>query len=418
MTDCRGYMPKNIKFKYGSQSLSLDIPQSAISLGIQEPENKIDPSHFIAKLTDQLPKNSSKLKSIAIVVADKTRLCDYKTFLPMVVQTLINIGVNEDGITFFIAYGTHKRQSDRECLASYGDLYLTYRFVHHDCDDTSLFKSFGKTKQGTPIHIRKDIIESNLIITFGALSHHYFAGYGGGRKLLFPGLGYKPDIYSNHKLFLDCPNKRLSTGCKPGNLNHNILAQDLMQIDDTLPQHRIAIHGILNSSGHVSQLVIGKTYDDFLGACNILDSCYKVNNEKQYSIVVASCGGYPKDINFIQSHKAVNNAAMFVKDDGTLIVLAECIDGIGSDTFLEYFDMPNFNSAFDMLEKDYKGNGGTALSMIAKTNRIKIFLKTQLDDKICKKLGMTKLNIQLINQLIAENSADMACIENASMLIR
>ncbi len=426
MTGCRGYMPKKIKLKYGRESLGLKLPESTFFMGIQEPEDNIDLPDVISELACQLPENSDKLNSIAIVVADKTRLCDYKIFLPIVIKTLVDTGVKKESITFYIAYGTHKRQSDSECLAAYGELYRTHRFVHHECNDMSLFKSFGKTKLGTPIRIRKDIFESDLIITFGALSHHYFAGYGGGRKLLFPGLGFKPDIYANHKLFLDRPNKRLNTGCKPGNFNHNFLAQDLMQIDDTFTQQRIAIHGILNSEGHVCQLVIGKTYDDFLGACSILDSCYKVNNKKQYSIVIASCGGYPKDINFIQSHKAINNAAMFVKAGGTLIILAECIDGIGSDNFLEYFDTStgssagstNFKSAFDILEKNYKGNGGTALSMMTKTSRIKIFLKTHLDDKICIKLGMTKLNNKLINQMIAENSTDLACIENASLLIQ
>ena len=42
-----------------------------------------------------------------------------------------------------------------------------------------------------------------------------------------------------------------------------------------------------------------------------------------FDIVVASCGGYPKDINFIQSHKAVHNAAMFVRDGGLLLLYAE-----------------------------------------------------------------------------------------------
>jgi hypothetical protein len=109
---------------------------------------------------------------------------------------------------------------------------------------------------------------------------------------------------------------------------------------------------------------------------------------------------------------------MFVKDKGSLIVLAECIDGIGSDAFMEYFNYHDFSMAFDILKKDYKGNGGTALSMMAKTGRIKIFLKTSLDDKICHKIGVTKIKKTRIQNLVKKFQNDMVCIENASLLIR
>ena len=109
---------------------------------------------------------------------------------------------------------------------------------------------------------------------------------------------------------------------------------------------------------------------------------------------------------------------MFVKDKGSLIVLSECIDGIGSDTFMEYFDNQDFARAFDILKADYQGNGGTALSMMAKTGRINIFLKTSLDDKSCHKIGVTKIKINMIQSLVKMFKKDMACIENASLLIR
>ena len=41
-----------------------------------------------------------------------------------------------------------------------------------------------------------------------------------------------------------------------------------------------------------------------------------------YDLVLASCGGFPKDINLIQSHKAIHNAAAFVRDGGRLVMLS------------------------------------------------------------------------------------------------
>jgi lactate racemase len=87
-----------------------------------------------------------------------------------------------------------------------------------------------------------------------------------------------------------------------------------------------------------------------INAVGRLDFFYKDRTSKRYDLVVASCGGFPKDINFIQAHKAVNNAARFVKDGGILIVLCQCPDGVGSNTFLEYFEYNNFLMVFKILE--------------------------------------------------------------------
>ncbi|MCP4671792.1 MAG: DUF2088 domain-containing protein [Desulfobacula sp.] len=338
---------------------------------------------------------------------------------------LCNKNIQKQQIKFFIAYGTHARQSDEECFNAYGDTYKNHEFIHHDSDDKNLFTYLGKTDRGTKIHIRKDILASDLIITFGALSHHYFAGYGGGRKLLFPGLGYKPDIYQNHGLFLNKKLKKLESGCRPGNLDNNPLADDLKQIDDAVKTQRISIHGILNSSARVCRLIVGKTYNDFLKACNVLDLHYRIRKkdtnktriQKQYNLVIASCGGFPKDINFIQAHKAINNAAMFVKDKGSLIIIAKCLDGLGSDTFLEYFELQNFSRAFSCLKDNYRGNGGTALSMMEKTQRINIFIKTALDDKTCRKIGIKKIEMAMMQTMINDFQGNVAVMDNASLLI-
>ena len=411
-------MRKKTEFKYGKAFCDIELPDKTDSLSIREPVSFIDRKKFVADFSKALPEELPNCPAISIVVADKTRLCGYKTYLPWVLEILHLKGIENRQITFFIAYGTHARQSDEECLNTYGNIYQTHRFIHHDCNDKALFTGLGNTRKGTKVHIRKDLLKSNLIITFGALSHHYFAGYGGGRKLLFPGLGYKPNIYQNHGLFLDQNLKKLSPGCQPGNLENNPLARDLKEIDDFIEPQRVSIHGILDSKAKVCQLIIGKTYNDFLTACKTLDSFYKTMTDKQYELIIASCGGFPKDINFIQAHKAINNAAMFVKDKGSLVVLAECIDGIGSDTFIKYFNYGTFSQAFNILEKDYKGNGGTALSMMTKTSRINIFLKTDLNDKICKTIGVKKIKVSMIQTLIKEFQHDMACIENASLLIR
>ena len=46
-------------------------------------------------------------------------------------------------------------------------------------------------------------------------------------------------------------------------------------------------------------------------------------------VVIASCGGFPKDINAYQAQKALDAAVQAVKPGGTIIWVAECREGLG-----------------------------------------------------------------------------------------
>ncbi|MGD2029979.1 MAG: nickel-dependent lactate racemase, partial [Desulfobacterales bacterium] len=366
-------MSKILDLKYGAEKISFSLPDHSEILQIKEPETRISTPEFALRLADALKRLTPNLTKIAVVIADKTRLCGYPEFLPVLLDTLETFGARRENITVFIAYGTHDRQTEKECLEVYGDTYKNIRFIHHDCLDNHRFVYLGKTSRATPVLIRRDILEADFLITFGAICHHYFAGYGGGRKMIFPGLGQREAIYHNHGLFLDSDRHTLSPFCQSGVLDKNPLAEDLAEYETFLPAD-LAVHGILDSMGNVCDLLPGAGTDHFRTACAEHGKNCEIECTREYDLVIASCGGNPKDINFIQSHKAIDNAAKFVRDGGRLIVLAECSDGVGSKTFLPWFTIGDWERAFNKLSENYEGNGGTALSMMSKLKRIQIFL--------------------------------------------
>lgn len=403
--------------RYGKEQFSYELPQDVEELTTREPSFNINRDTFFQQINAVLPHDAERYSNVGIVVSDKTRLCGYPEYLPWLTETLEAKGGPKTRITFYIAYGTHPRQSEEESLNAYGDIYSRYTFVHHDCYDEQALKALGTTERGTPVKVRRDVLESSMLITFGAISHHYFAGFGGGRKLMFPGLADRKAVYINHSYFLDLENRRLADGCQPGNLEGNPIAMDLREIDAMMPA-RISIHGILNSKGKVAQLLIGQNYADFEYACGVHDSYYSSGIDRQYDLVVASSGGYPKDINFIQGHKSIHHAAAFVKDGGKLVVFCECIDGIGSDYFTKFLEAGGFEQAFSILEKNYEGNGGTALSMMTKTRRIQIHMVTALDEATCALLNVKRLTPGEAGEMITGETGSIAVIGNASLLVR
>lgn len=406
-----------IDLKYGSDEVVLKLPAGAIEEKHTEPLPKVDNDKFKRDIHSYLYTVNRLVKNVGIVVSDKTRLCQFPVFLPLIAEVFLDYGIPKENITFYIAYGTHPRQTEEECLNSYGAIYHQFNFVHHDSRDQEGLEYLGTTSRGTEVKVNKQVLQHDLVVTFGAILHHYFAGFGGGRKLLFPGLAGYDSILHNHKLFLDFGQKDLREGCESGNLKSNPLALDLEEIHDMLPS-RFDIHGILNSEKEVCEIHFGMWYEQFVEACDRYDKFFRNKGEQRYDLVVASAGGYPKDINYIQAHKSIHNAASFVKDGGTLVIFAECRDGIGNKAFMNLFKLGGWDRIFEEMEKQYMNNAGTALATIKKSKRITVRFVTSLDEKTCGLMGYTRTSVEEAVQLAGQAGGDVAWIGNASLLYK
>ena len=403
--------------KYGSRELPLILKKEIPRLSHHEPLVNTGPESFRELLALRLPLSDHQVSNVGIVVADKTRLCQYPTYLPVLTRYLLDAGINASAITFYIAYGTHAPQSEAECLNSYGESYRQFRFVHHNSRAAEGFQTLGTTTRGTSIRIAEEVLQHDLLISFGSILHHYFAGYGGGRKLLFPGLAAYNSILENHRLFLDFDAETLAKGCQSGQLDNNPLAMDLEEINSLLPP-RLKLHAILNSRKEVCEIFAGECDNDFREVCHRYDHYFRWSGKQQFDLVMASAGGYPKDINFIQAHKSIHNAASFVKDGGKLVIFAACSDGIGNSDFMDIFKKGGWSNIFKELAVEYKNNAGTALSMLEKSARIDIRMVTSLSEEECRLMGAGRCAMEDVQKIIDLEKGSVAVLENAGMLYR
>ena len=200
-------------------------------------------------------------------------------------------------------------------------------------------------------------------------------------------------------------------------LDHNPLALDLEEVSNMLPQH-LEIHALLTSNKQVCEFYAGTNYEDFRRACQRYDHYFRSSGEQEYDLVVASAGGYPKDINFIQAHKSIHNAASFVKNGGKLIIFVECHDGLGNPDFMEIFRMGGQERIFEHLEGEYRNNAGTALSMLEKSDRIEIQMVTSLSKEDCELMGASKCASEDVQKMIDLEQGTVAVLEEAGILYR
>ena len=410
-------MSRVLAMKYGSRDFTLTLRENTTRLSHREPPLSVGPDTFREVLASRLDLREADVSDVGIVVADKTRLCQYPLYLPLLTDYLMESGIQPSGITFYIAYGTHARQTEQECIESYGGAYKRFRFVHPDSRAIEHFQTLGTTTRGTSVRIYSELYRHDLLISFGAILHHYFAGYGGGRKLLFPGLAAYDSILENHRLFLDFGSGSQATGCQPGQLDDNPLALDLEEINGMLPP-RLELYAIMNSRKQVCEIHSGTTYEQFREVCRRYDHYFSSKEEQQYDLVVASAGGYPKDINFIQAHKSIHNAASFVKNGGKLVIFAECRDGTGNPDILDIFSWGGREVIFERLRAGYLNNAGTVIAMLEKTERMEICMVTSLSEKVCRLMGANKCSAGDVQKMIETEGGSVAVLENAGMLYR
>jgi nickel-dependent lactate racemase len=232
------------------------------------------------------------------------------------------------------------------------------------------------------------VADADHIIVCGTVVHHYFAGFGGGPKMIMPGCAGYESIARNHALSIDPAELRLHPGCGDGKVEGNPLQEDLREAFKFIDVSFL-LHTILNSRNDVIGAVAGEPLQAHAAGCRIVDDIYRVPIREPADLVIVSCGGYPKDINFIQAHKSLHHAFGAVRPGGVIVLVAACAQGIGSPTFMEWFDYPDPNHLHHALRHHYKINGTTALSTMQKAREAHIIAVTSLPVEVVRKLGFS-----------------------------
>jgi nickel-dependent lactate racemase len=98
------------------------------------------------------------------------------------------------------------------------------------------------------------------------------------------------------------------------------------------------INIVPNLNGEIARVFAGNWASAWWQATRLVDDIFGVPIEKASDIVIATAGGYPKDINLYQSQKTIDNAWHAMKPNGAAIILAECPDIREPREFFDWFD--------------------------------------------------------------------------------
>ncbi len=321
-----------IDLAYGKGIKTLDIPDENVAAiiypddpsGLDDPAGEVERSLVNPIGSPTLREIVSRHKSpkVVIIVNDVTRPVPYKWILPSLMRQLE--GVPPENIDFIVATGIHRAHADIENRELYSSEFVDkYRFSSHDCDKDVI--DLGTLRDGTPVSINKKVAEADIVIGTGMISLHYFAGYSGGRKSILPGVSGRDIITRSHSMMVD---PLAQCGCLEANPVNDMMIEGTKKVGLSF-----IINVVTNSKKEIVRVVSGhmeKAWLEGVKVCRDM-SCYAM--ERKYPVVIASTGGYPKDINVYQAQKALEYASYATEKGGTIVLLAECREGYGEDTF-------------------------------------------------------------------------------------
>ena len=401
-----------VRIPFYDRLLDVNFPEDAVILQPRTPT--LNP--FVErKLIDSFKSCGSSFanKKTAIVVNDATR----RLPIPWVLEILLKL-IELDDVRIFVATGTHRLPTESELEKLFGKLWpiVKDRVVVHDCYDHNTHVMLGYTSRGTPVEINRKLLEAECLICVNSVEPHFFAGFTGGRKSLVPGLSSFRTIVTNHS-------HAKSERARSLNVNNNPLHLDLEEAISMIPERPLfSVQMVLSRSGDIVDLFCGDIEKSFQAACRMARELHAIPRTQKYDIVVAIAEA-PLDINLYQLQKAQEHGAVAVADEGILIVVGACQEGVGSPYFVQLADeYPTPDMALSGRALSDNRFGIHKLIKTARSlKKMKIWYVTKLDDKIIRKVYLEpKQSVQAAvdeSLRIKGGNAQVAILPGACFLV-
>ena len=272
---------------------------------------------------------------VALVISDMSRFwMRQDRVVPHLVEYLLSdCGVPPENITIVVANGTHPGGGEAELRTLVTDAVFEHiRVVNHNCRADDLV-TLGTTSFGTEVSVNRIAAEADLCLCLGAATYHIMAGFGGGRKSILPGISSETTIRQNHALSLDPEHFRTNPLVGNGRLEDNPLNLDMLEAAGMM-KNLFMVNLVMNANEELCAICSGHYRASWEAACREVERVYQVPVKEKADVVIAGCGGFPRDMSLYQGTKAIDNVESAVKPGGTLILIIEAQEGGGPE---EYF---------------------------------------------------------------------------------
>jgi nickel-dependent lactate racemase len=317
-----------VELAYGQEHLAVDFPEGRTTV--------IEPAHTEGLADEQaafydaldhpvglpaLRKLVSKDDRVCIVFTDITRPTPNDRVIPWLLKYLSY--VPDEHFILLNGLGTHRHNTPQEL-----ERLLTpavarrYHVINHEAEKLDELAKVGVLPDGTPILLNRHLVEAGIRIITGFIEPHFFAGFSGGPKGIMPGCAGLKTVMSNHGAH-NIGDPRAAFGITEGNPVWEEMRDIALKAGPSF---------LLNVALNAERKIAGVFAGDLIAAHKVgVEFVRKSAMQKvsaPFDVVVTTNSGYPLDLNLYQGVKGMSAGARILKPGGTLILAAECREGV------------------------------------------------------------------------------------------
>jgi len=276
-------------------------------------------------------------QKVAVIVTDVTRKLPEDIILPLLLEELQAGGIGPEDITFVVATGTHRPNTEEEMAAKFGaDLVARLRFVNHNAWDAQGLKDLGTSRRGIPLVVNRHVAEADVRISTGVIETHLFAGYSGGVKSLAVGVAGEATIAATH-------NYEMMKRTRLGMIENNPFREFLTEAADAVGLDFI-VNCVQTGKKELVQVVAGDPVAAFEEGVKAARAMVEVDLDQPGDILITGVI-YPKNRDLYQATRAANTSLFgpspVVRKGGVLLIPASCEDGFGHPGYVDWMSRCN-----------------------------------------------------------------------------
>jgi nickel-dependent lactate racemase len=309
---------------YGARPLSLDpLPgfrfraiEAPVPVPVRDLRVELDAAIAHPFGARPLPQIASSRSRVVVVVSGAARQEPRAELVAAVRSALA--AVPDDHLTIAVANGAHP-PAGLDRLGLPPEVLRRHRVVDHDARDAGATVDMGETSRGTRLRVNRCLAEADLVVATGAVRPHHAAGWGGGAKAIFPGLGLEEDVRRNRAL-ADHPASAL------GEADGNPCREDFEEAVRRLGRDTYVVN-VVPAGGAVIGAVAGDIICAHREGVRLARPWCEVEAPRADCVIVSA--PLPIGGSLRQAAKLVSRAGLLLREGGTAILAAECGEGVG-----------------------------------------------------------------------------------------
>jgi len=262
-------------------------------------------------------------REAVIIFDDLTRPTRSAQIVPYIIEELNASGISNDHIRFICALGAHGTCNRIDFVKKLGeDIVEQFPVYNHNC--FSNLTDLGKTTRGTPVQVNSEVMDCDLKIGLGMVVPHPEAGFGGGAKIVLPGVVSIDCMRHNHGVVAGMKSvstETLHSSVGWGRVEGNIMRED-MEEAAKMASLDIKVDTLVNGRGEITDVFVGDFIAEHRAAVQIAKNVYATETVENADIVIANTYAKANEATL-----AGLSTVSKVKEGGTIVVVANAPDG-------------------------------------------------------------------------------------------